>query len=164
MGEVRVESSKYWGSQTQRSLENFPIGNETMPIELIRALGIVKKSAAIANYRLGKLSEEVMRTVVRVCDEVINGELDDHFPLKVWQTGSGTQSNMNVNEVVANRANRTVRRRARRQSSRPSQRSREHVSILQRHLPDGDERRRSRTFGAPETSSEIAKTARRARG
>jgi fumarate hydratase, class II len=104
MGEVRVESSKYWGSQTQRSLENFPIGGETMPIELIRALGIVKKSAAIANYRLGKLSEEVMRTVVRVCDEVINGELDDHFPLKVWQTGSGTQSNMNVNEVVANRA------------------------------------------------------------
>ncbi len=104
MGKVRVESSRYWGSQTQRSLENFPIGNETMPIELIRALGIIKRSAAFANHRLGGLSEKLMKTIVQVCDEVINGELDDHFPLKVWQTGSGTQSNMNVNEVVANRA------------------------------------------------------------
>jgi fumarate hydratase class II len=104
MGEVRVESSRYWGSQTQRSLENFPIGNETMPIELIRALGIIKRSAAIANRRLGLLSEEIMKAIVQVCEEVIAGDLDEHFPLKVWQTGSGTQSNMNVNEVVANRA------------------------------------------------------------
>jgi fumarate hydratase class II len=104
MGEVRVESSRYWGSQTQRSLENFPIGGETMPIELIRALGIIKRSAAIANRRLGLLSEEIMKAIVQVCEEVIAGDLDEHFPLKVWQTGSGTQSNMNVNEVVANRA------------------------------------------------------------
>lgn len=104
MGEVQVESSRYWGSQTQRSLENFPIGGETMPIELIRALGIIKRAAAIANHRLGLLSKEIMKAIVQVCEEVINGALDDHFPLKVWQTGSGTQSNMNVNEVVANRA------------------------------------------------------------
>ena len=104
MGEVQVESSRYWGSQTQRSLENFPIGGETMPIELIRALGIIKRAAAIANHRLELLSEEIMKAIVQVCEEVINGALDDHFPLKVWQTGSGTQSNMNVNEVVANRA------------------------------------------------------------
>ena len=104
MGEVQVESSRYWGSQTQRSLENFPIGGETMPIELIRALGIIKRAAAIANHRLELLSEKIMKAIVQVCEEVINGALDDHFPLKVWQTGSGTQSNMNVNEVVANRA------------------------------------------------------------
>ncbi len=104
MGTVEVPYDRYWGAQTQRSVNNFRIGNERMPIEVIRSLAIVKMAAARANQRLGVLSEEKSGLICRVCEEIIDGELDDHFPLVVWQTGSGTQSNMNVNEVIANRA------------------------------------------------------------
>jgi fumarate hydratase, class II len=104
LGEVPVPADRYWGAQTQRSLENFPIGGEKMPLELIYAMAIVKKAAAIANSRLKVLTEEKSKWIVTVCDEIIAGKLDDEFPLVVWQTGSGTQTNMNLNEVIANRA------------------------------------------------------------
>ncbi len=106
MGEVKVPAEKYWGAQTQRSRENFKIGgmNMQMPMEIIRAFAILKKSAAEANQELGVLAEQKARLIGQVCDEIIKGDLDDQFPLVVWQTGSGTQSNMNCNEVIANRA------------------------------------------------------------
>ena len=105
MGEMQVPADRYWGAQTQRSYQNFKIGTERMPQEIIRAFGILKKAAAMANHSLGKLDEENLNVISQACDEVIAGQLDGHFPLVVWQTGSGTQSNMNVNEVVANRGN-----------------------------------------------------------
>ena len=105
MGEIQVPADKYWGAQTQRSLQNFKIGGERMPTEIIRAFGILKKAAALTNRRLGKLPDEKTECIVRVCDEILCGKLDEHFPLVVWQTGSGTQSNMNVNEVIAHRGN-----------------------------------------------------------
>ena len=109
MGEVRVPADKYWGAQTQRSVENFPIGVgiETMPREIITAFGILKKAAAMANHALRpeKMTKEKVLCICDACDEVMAGRLDDHFPLVVWQTGSGTQSNMNANEVIANRGN-----------------------------------------------------------
>lgn len=105
MGEVKVPADKYWGAQTQRSHDNFRIGVETMPNEIISAFAVLKKAAAIANFNLGLLTKEKSDTICRVCDEISEGKLDGNFPLVVWQTGSGTQSNMNVNEVVANRAN-----------------------------------------------------------
>jgi len=104
MGEIEVPADRYWGAQTARSLANFRIGGETMPPELIRALGIVKRAAATANAELGEIPGDIADLIVRAADEVIDGTLDDHFPLVVWQTGSGTQTNMNVNEVIANRA------------------------------------------------------------
>jgi len=105
MGEVKVPANKYWGAQTERSRNNFKIGQEgSMPLEIIRAFGVLKKCAALANYQLGKLSKEKCDLIGKVCDEIIAGKLDDEFPLVIWQTGSGTQSNMNVNEVIANRA------------------------------------------------------------
>lgn len=105
MGEIQVPADRYWAAQTQRSLQNFKISGEIMPLEITHAFGILKKAAAIANYNLGKL-DEVKRTLIeKACDEVISGKLNDHFPLVVWQTGSGTQSNMNANEVIANRGN-----------------------------------------------------------
>jgi len=103
MGEVQVPADKYWGAQTQRSKDNFKIGNGTMPLEIIRAFGYLKKAAAATNTDLGILPEEKASLIMQACDEIIDGELDEQFPLVVWQTGSGTQSNMNVNEVVANR-------------------------------------------------------------
>ena len=105
MGEVRVPADKYWAAQTQRSFENFKIGTERMPLEIIRAFAILKKGAAMANWKLGNLARDKMEAIVAVCDEITAGKLDDQFPLVVWQTGSGTQSNMNVNEVIANRGN-----------------------------------------------------------
>ena len=105
MGEVKVPKEKYWGAQTQRSFQNFEIGIEKMPEEVIKAFGILKKAAAITNNKLGKLDDEKTQVISQVCDEIIDGKLDGNFPLAVWQTGSGTQSNMNVNEVVANRSN-----------------------------------------------------------
>lgn len=105
MGEIKVPAGRYWGAQTQRSFENFRIGTEKMPAEIIRAFGILKRAAAIANVRLGKLSGEKGKLIAQVCDEITAGKLDGHFPLAVWQTGSGTQTNMNVNEVIANRGN-----------------------------------------------------------
>jgi len=105
MGEVKVPADKYWGAQTQRSFENFKIGGERMPTEIIRAFGVLKKAAALTNCKLGTLDEKRAEAISTVCDEIIKGKLDEQFPLVVWQTGSGTQSNMNVNEVVANRGN-----------------------------------------------------------
>ncbi len=109
MGEVRVPAGRLWGAQTERSHENFPIGVglETMPHEIIQAFGILKKAAARANRKLvpERMTAEKLRVIEEACDEVISGKLDAEFPLVVWQTGSGTQSNMNINEVVANRAN-----------------------------------------------------------
>ncbi|MEC8094705.1 MAG: class II fumarate hydratase [Pseudomonadota bacterium] len=103
-GPLEVPADKYWGAQTQRSLGNFKIGNETMPLPLIRALGIVKMAAAKANMQLDNLDTETGEAIVKAATEVANGALKDHFPLVVWQTGSGTQSNMNANEVISNRA------------------------------------------------------------
>lgn len=105
MGEVKVPADKYWGAQTQRSYHNFAIGTEKMPLEIIRAFAILKRSCAIVNNKLGKLSDAKAEAIVQVTDEILEGKWDDHFPLKVWQTGSGTQSNMNLNEVIANRGN-----------------------------------------------------------
>ena len=105
MGEVRVPADRYWGAQTQRSFQNFKIGGEIMPREITHAFGILKKAAAIANHEFGKLDDRRLDVISRACDEVISGSLNDHFPLVVWQTGSGTQSNMNANEVIANRGN-----------------------------------------------------------
>ena len=104
MGTIEVPAHVYWGAQTARSLIHFNIGRDTMPPEMIRACGIVKKAAALVNVELGKLSAEKARWIVQAADEVIAGRLNDHFPLRIWQTGSGTQTNMNVNEVIANRA------------------------------------------------------------
>src|SRR5688572_1990399 len=104
MGEIAVEADKYWGAQTERSLHHFNIGHDTMPREMIRALGILKKAAALVNEDLGKLPSDKARLISESASEVIEGKLDDHFPLRVWQTGSGTQSNMNANEVISNRA------------------------------------------------------------
>jgi len=103
MGEVKVPADKYWGAQTQRSKENFTIGGNLMPKEVIYAFAILKKAAAMANHECGVLAEDKMKLIGKVCDEILEGKLDDEFPLVVWQTGSGTQSNMNVNEVIANR-------------------------------------------------------------
>src|SRR4051812_36116927 len=104
MGDVEVPADKYWGAQTQRSFENFKIGTEKMPLPLVRALGIQKKAAALTNMELGALDNKIGQAIVQAAEEVMDGNLDDHFPLVVWQTGSGTQTNMNINEVVANRA------------------------------------------------------------
>ena len=104
MGKIEVDDSVYWGAQTQRSLQNFKIGHEKMPRSIIRALGIIKQASANVNLDLGKLDKELNNLIVKASQEVIDGDLDSHFPLVVWQTGSGTQSNMNANEVISNRA------------------------------------------------------------
>lgn len=104
MGEIQVSTDKYWGAQTERSLLHFNIGDDKMPREMIRALGILKKAAAQVNKELGKLPAEKCQLIEQAADEVIDGKLDQHFPLRIWQTGSGTQTNMNANEVISNRA------------------------------------------------------------
>lgn len=104
MGTIEVPSDRYWGAQTQRSLIHFDIGNDIMPPELVRAFGILKKAAALVNHDLGKLDDEKTCLITQAADEVIAGKLNDHFPLRIWQTGSGTQTNMNANEVISNRA------------------------------------------------------------
>lgn len=108
MGEVKVPSDKYWGAQTERSRQNFRIGIEKMPMEVIYAFAMIKRSAAKVNKEVGKLPREKMRAIMDVCDQIMDGEFDEHFPLVVWQTGSGTQTNMNVNEVIANQANKRL--------------------------------------------------------
>ena len=105
MGEMQVPADRYWAAQTQRSFQNFKIGGEIMPREITHAFGLLKKAVARANFELGKLDEERKTVIEQACDEVVSGSLNDHFPLVVWQTGSGTQSNMNANEVIANRGN-----------------------------------------------------------
>ncbi|MFN0138744.1 MAG: class II fumarate hydratase [Pyrinomonadaceae bacterium] len=104
MGKIEVANNVYWGAQTERSLKHFNIGFDVMPREVIRALGILKKAAAQVNFDLGKLEKSKLDLIVQAADEVIEGKLDEHFPLRVWQTGSGTQTNMNANEVISNRA------------------------------------------------------------
>jgi fumarate hydratase class II len=104
MGEMEVRADRYWGAQTERSLHHFNIGFDVMPREMVRALGLLKKAAALVNEELGKLGPEKARLIEKAADEVIEGKLDEHFPLRVWQTGSGTQTNMNANEVISNRA------------------------------------------------------------
>ena len=106
MGPVEVATDKYWGAQTERSLHHFNIGFDVMPREVIRALGILKKAAALVNHELKPdlMTSDKLKFVVQAADEVIEGKLDAHFPLRVWQTGSGTQTNMNANEVISNRA------------------------------------------------------------
>ncbi len=104
LGEVEVPEDRYYGAQTKRSLDNFPIGEERMPIEVVYALALIKKAAAMVNAELSLLPEKKGKAIIEVCDEILGGKWDDHFPLVVWQTGSGTQTNMNVNEVIANRA------------------------------------------------------------
>jgi len=104
-GPIPVPADRYWGAQTERSRQNFRIGQDRMPTPIIRALGIVKLAAAETNRELGLLDQRRARAIARAAREVIDGKLDEHFPLVVWQTGSGTQTNMNLNEVIANRAN-----------------------------------------------------------
>ena len=115
MGDVKVPADRYWGAQTERSRGNFPIGVslETMPAEIVQAFGILKKAAALANRELvpERMTQEKLDAITRACDEVIDGTLKEHFPLVVWQTGSGTQSNMNANEVIANRGNEIAGRK-----------------------------------------------------
>lgn len=108
LGDIQVPVDRLWGAQTQRSLQNFKIGSEKMPIEVIHALALIKKCAAITNQKLGKLDVHKATAIIQAAEEVMNGTLDDHFPLIVWQTGSGTQTNMNVNEVIAYRANQLL--------------------------------------------------------
>ena len=130
MGQVRVPADRYWGAQTQRSFENFPIGQgrEPMPPEIIHAFGILKKAAAITNARLcpTAMTAEKCGAICAAADEIISGKLADHFPLVVWQTGSGTQTNMNANEVIANRGNELAGRRL----LQP-------LAVLERHVPHG---------------------------
>ncbi|MEC9478149.1 MAG: lyase family protein, partial [Candidatus Thermoplasmatota archaeon] len=104
MGELEVPADRYFGAQTARSLINFDIGTDTMPSSVIRAFGILKQAAAETNVKLGQLDPQIGALITSACDEVISGSMDEHFPLRVWQTGSGTQTNMNSNEVIANRA------------------------------------------------------------
>ncbi|MCM3616089.1 class II fumarate hydratase [Sutcliffiella horikoshii] len=120
MGEINVPKEKLWGAQTQRSIENFAIGSEKMPIEIIHAFALLKKAAAISNEKLNKLSKEKTQAITKAADEIMNGRWDDHFPLSVWQTGSGTQSNMNVNEVIANRANQFLKENNSREHIHPN--------------------------------------------
>ncbi|MEO0822489.1 MAG: lyase family protein, partial [Pseudomonadota bacterium] len=103
-GPIEVPADRYWGAQTQRSIANFPIGWEKQPVAVVRALGVIKRAAAEANMALGTLEKDLGTAIVKAATEVIDGKLDGHFPLVVWQTGSGTQSNMNANEVISNRA------------------------------------------------------------
>ncbi|MCK9316654.1 MAG: class II fumarate hydratase, partial [Verrucomicrobia bacterium] len=108
MGEIQIPGDRLWGAQTQRSLENFKIGKDKMPIEIIKAFAILKKAAALTNYELGWIEKKAADMIVIVCEEILNGKMDSHFPLVVWQTGSGTHTNMNINEVIANRANQIL--------------------------------------------------------
>ncbi|WP_054956822.1 class II fumarate hydratase [Paenibacillus dakarensis] len=120
LGEIHVPADKLWAAQTQRSFENFRIGTERMPLEIVRAFAILKKSAAAVNAKLGKLDQSKAEAIAAAADEILAGDRDDHFPLVVWQTGSGTQSNMNVNEVIANRGNQILQEKGINQSIHPN--------------------------------------------
>ena len=141
-GEIEVPAARLWGAQTQRSLQHFRISGERMPAELIRALALVKRACATVNRALGALEPAKADAIIAAADEVLAGMHDDEFPLVVWQTGSGTQTNMNMNEVLANRASELLggERGAAPQSA--PERRREPRPVLERRLPDRDARRR----------------------
>ena len=145
MGEVLVPKDAYWGAQTERSRQNFKIGAgiETMPVEIIHAFGVLKKAAARANARLlpHKMNAEKLRGIESVCDEICSGKLAAEFPLVVWQTGSGTQTNMNVNEVIANRANALAGKKLLHPNDDVNMSQSSNVAELERHVPDGDAHR-----------------------
>ena len=142
MGDVEVPADRYWGAQTQRSLQHFSIGDDHMPKAVYHAYGYVKKAAALVNAKAGRLEQWRADAIIRAADEVIAGKLDEHFPLYVWQTGSGTQSNMNVNEVHRQPRHSAARRDARHAGADPSQRPRQHGPVVERQLPDRDAHRR----------------------
>ena len=143
-GPIEVPADRYWGAQTQRSIGNFRIGTDRMPQPLIRALATVKRAAAEVNGELGLLDKRRVGAIVKAAQEVIDGKLDDHFPLVVWQTGSGTQTNMNVNEVIANRANEILGGTLGSKSPVHPERSRQHEPVVERLLSDRDAYRRGR--------------------
>ena len=142
-GPIEVPADRYWGAQSERSLENFPIGWEKQPAPIVRALGLIKRAAAEVNMDLGKLDPKIGEAIVKAAQEVAEGKLDAHFPLVVWQTGSGTQSNMNANEVIANRAIEMLGGDHRLQEAGPPQRPRQHEPVVERHLSDGHAHRRA---------------------
>jgi len=142
MGKIKVPADRYYGAQTARSLMNFKIGNDRFPRELIRALGILKKATALTNRELGTLPADKADLIAQASDEVIEGKLDEHFPLVVWQTGSGTQTNMNANEVIANRAIELAGGGIGQQEAGSPQRRREQGPILERHFSHGNAHRR----------------------
>ena len=141
-GPLDIPADKLWGAQTERSLHNFRIGSERMPIEIVRALGLIKRAAAEVNRDLGSLDNRRAKAIVAVAQDIADGKLDEHFPLLVWQTGSGTQTNMNVNEVIANAANVALGRRTRLEKAGASERSRQYEPVVQRFDPDRDAYRR----------------------
>ena len=145
MGKIEVPSNVYWGAQTQRSLHHFNIGRDTMPPELIRAFGILKKACALVNQDLGKLPAEKAKLITQAADEVISGKLNDQFPLRIWQTGSGTQTNMNVNEVISNRAIELAGGQLGIEETHPSERRRQHVAVVERYVSRRDAHCRRRT-------------------
>ena len=160
MGKIDVPTDRYYGAQTARSLIHFEIGKDTMPPELIRSFGILKKAAALVNQDLGKLPPEKTALIVQAADEVISGKLDDHFPLRIWQTGSGTQTNMNVNEVISNRA---IEIAGGVMGSKKPVHPNDDVNMSQSSndtFPDGDAHRRRHGNGAV-PSARGAKTSRR---
>ena len=136
MGEIEVPADRYRGAQTQRSLVYFSIGDDRMPKRVYRAYGYVEKATALVNAAAGRLPQWKAEAIVRAADEAIAGKLDDHFPLCVWQTGSGTQSNMNANEMLSNRGDRIARRQDRQQGDGAPQRRRHYGAVVGRHLPD----------------------------
>ena len=150
MGPIRVPADRYYGAQTARSLMHFAIGGDTMPRPIVRAFGTLKKAAALVNRDL-KLAQPPRRRelIAKAADEVIAGKLDDHFPLRIWQTGSGTQTNMNVNEVISNRAIEMAGGDDGHQEAGPSERRREHVAVVERHVPDRDAHRGGRGDRSP---------------
>ncbi len=135
LGEVDVPSAELWGAQTQRSLEYFDIGQDLIPREMIAAYATLKKAAANANHAGGRLDDKQYGLIVEVCDEILAGQHQDMFPLHVWMTGSGTQFNMNVNEVISNRCCQLAGTPLGSKRARSSQRSRQHVAVLQRLFP-----------------------------
>ena len=140
-GPIEVPADRYWGAQTQRSIKNFPIGWERQPVALVRALGVVKQAAARANVALGELDPRIGEAIERAAAEVASGALDDHFPLVVWQTGSGTQSNMNANEVIANRAIETLGGQIGSKSPVHPNDHCNHEPVVERHLSHRDAHR-----------------------
>ena len=142
-GPIEVPADAYWGAQTERSIENFPFGpREQMPLEIVHALGFIKQAAARVNARIGGLDPQIAEAIQQAAAEVARGDLDSQFPLVIWQTGSGTQSNMNANEVIAGRANEKLDRRRAAARSRSTQRSCQQGPVVERQLPDRDARRR----------------------